>query len=159
MLQRLIVICLAAVVLTGCIRDNCTAVRCLNEGVCVQGTCACAYGYEGEFCDGRWYDKFNRKWTAVETVEKDTVRKYPLNIVPGSSPDTFYILGLAQVVDTVVCTRKAYRVLTMHERILPDSTKMTGGEGEYNPETGIVTGLYSFSKGDVITNVRYTWTD
>lgn len=159
MLQRLIVICLAAGLLAGCIRDNCTAVRCLNEGVCVQGACACAYGYEGALCDGKWYDKFNKGWTALETVNADTVRNYPLALLPGPSPDTFYILGLAQVVDTVVCTRKAYRVFTMHERILPDGSKMQGGEGVYNETTGIVTGLYSFNKEDVITNVRFTWSD
>lgn len=159
MVQRLILICLAAVLLAGCISDNCTAIRCQNEGVCVQGACACAYGYEGELCNGKWYDNFNRQWTAVETVNNDTVRTYPLNITPGNSPDTFYVLGMAQLVDTVVCTRKAYRVFTMHERILPDSTKMSGGDGVYNPESGIVTGLYSFSKGDVITNVRFTWYD
>jgi hypothetical protein len=159
MLHRLLIIAATAALLSGCITDKCNTVNCQNEGVCVQGTCACTYGYEGDFCERKWLDKFNRNWTAAETVKDVAVRNYSLNIVPGASPDTFYILGMAQAVDTVVCTRKSYKVFTMHERLLPDSTKMQGGEGEYNTEAGIVTGLYSFNKQDVITTVRFTWSN
>lgn len=157
MLSRIFITILVATLLAGCITDKCGSVLCRNEGVCVEGACACAYGFEGELCESKWYDKFNRAWTAAEMVKTDTVRNYPLNILPGNSPDTFYILGMAQSIDTVLCTRKSYRVFTLHERILPDSSKMSGGEGEYSLETGYVTGMYSFNKQDVITPVRFTW--
>lgn len=157
MLSKIFITVLVAAILTGCITDKCGSVLCRNEGVCVEGTCACAYGFEGELCENKWYDKFNYTWTAVEIVKTDTIRKYPLNILPGNSPDTFYILGMAQSIDTVLCTRKSYRVFTMHERLLPDSTKMQGGEGEFIPGTGNVTGMYSFNKQDVITPVGFSW--
>lgn len=157
MLYRSLIIAISTVLLSGCIPDKCNTVNCQNEGVCVQGTCACLYGYEGAFCENKWHDKFKGNWTANEMVKDVIVGNYPLNVMQGNTPDTFYILGMAQTIDTVLCTRKSYNVFTMHERILPDSTKMQGGEGLYIPGNDIVTGMYSFNKQDVITTVRFTW--
>lgn len=144
---------------TGCIADKCGSVRCDNEGVCVQGTgaCACAYAYEGDFCENKWHDKFEGQWTSSEVINKTPLRTYPLQLITGPGPDSFLLLNFAESVDTVFCTRKAYNVFSMQERILPDSSKLQGGEGTYNPETGTVTGLYSFAKQDVITNISFTW--
>lgn len=143
----------------GCIADKCGSVQCSNDGVCVQGTgtCACAYAYEGELCEKKWHDKFDGTWTSAEVIDKTPVRNYPLQLITGPGPDSFYLLNFAETVDTVFCTRKAYNVFSMHERILPDSSKLQGGEGVYDVQTGKVTGLYSFAKQDVITNISFTW--
>lgn len=157
MIHRLLIISLSMLLFAACVQDRCGSVQCRYEGVCVQGECACAYAYEGQFCENRWYDKFNHTWSATDMINKDTARVYILNIAPGSSPDTFYILGLGQIADTVVCTRKAYRQFTMHERMMPDSTVIKSGEGLFNDADSTVTGVYSFSKMDVITNLRFAW--
>lgn len=157
MLSRIFITTLFVLLVSGCISDKCGSILCYNEGVCVQGTCACAYAFEGELCSEKWHDKFNKEWRSAEVVKTDTVRNYPLIITPTASPDSFYIFGLAQSVDTILCTRKSFTVFTMHERTLPDSTKMQGGEGVYDFAKDNVTGMYSFSKQDVVTQVRFTW--
>lgn len=143
----------------GCIPDKCGSVQCMNEGVCVQGYCTCPYGFEGDFCEHKWHDKFNVNWTATEKLKTEIIRNYTLRVLPATGPDTFYILGLAEIVDTVVCTRKSSNIFTINERILPDTSKIQGGEGVFDPATGIVTGLYSFNKQDVITTISFTWTN
>ncbi len=157
MCYRFIFTILLALAIAGCISDKCGSVNCLNEGVCVRGECTCPFAWEGEFCQSKWNDKFNGQWVSLETAGADTLRNYPLNVVAGSSPDSFYILHLAESVDTVFCTRKAYKTFTMHERILPDSSKIQGGEGVYNELNGKVTGVYSFHKQDVVTTISFTW--
>ncbi len=36
---------------TGCRQDPCENVECQNGGVCMEGTCACAEGFEGTLCE------------------------------------------------------------------------------------------------------------
>lgn len=35
----------------GCKKDACDDVTCRNEGICINGTCDCAVGYTGPFCE------------------------------------------------------------------------------------------------------------
>lgn len=45
-----------------CTSDPCKDVVCLNDGNCVDGTCACAAGYEGTDCSTLSADKFVGTW-------------------------------------------------------------------------------------------------
>lgn len=38
---------------TGCVKDPCEQVNCLNGGACNNGTCVCPAGYEGVFCENK----------------------------------------------------------------------------------------------------------
>lgn len=144
----------------GCIEDQCTAVQCRNKGVCVRGKCACTFGYEGDFCELKWYQKFEGTWKATEKDKKEAIlAEYEvINIDAGGIPDTFYLLNLAGHIDTVTCVRASYRTFSMLEKSLNDTFKLASGEGELSNDGLSVIGLYSLSQNDVITNVGYTWT-
>jgi hypothetical protein len=45
----LLTICFFA--LSGCKKDQCESINCLNGGVCVDGTCECPAGYSGTNCE------------------------------------------------------------------------------------------------------------
>ncbi len=144
---------------TGCIQDLCNSVQCQHEGVCVRGACTCTFGYEGDQCEKQWYEKFEGTWKAAETDKKGVVLKeYEVTVLYGGSPDTFRLLNLADTVDTVVCVREAYRTFTILEKTVNDSFKVQSAQGLLNEEGTKVTGLYSLSQKDVITNVGYYWT-
>ena len=40
------------VVFAACIeQDPCDSIECLNDGICVDGTCICESGYSGKYCE------------------------------------------------------------------------------------------------------------
>lgn len=142
--------------LSACIRDNCGNTVCQNEGVCVQGNCACVQGYEGDNCEKLWTDKFDGVWTASDETE-GLLHGYDLTIV-SSLKDTFLVLGLVDSVDTVYCVRKSRYVFDMLTKTLPDTTqKITSGSGTINETHTSVTGLYSFAYGDSVVATKFTW--
>lgn len=49
-------------VFNACIKDPCKDIICKNNGVCRDGACKCAQGYEGPFCTNRMYEKFIGTW-------------------------------------------------------------------------------------------------
>lgn len=158
-IKTYIVVLALVFISTGCIEDKCTAVLCKNEGVCVDGRCACAFGYEGDSCQKQWYEKFSGTWTMAETNKTNAAeRQYQVNAIYGKSPDTFFVLGFADTLDTIVCIRKAYTTFTILPEKWAGGDSIKGGEATLYNETNKVTGLYSFVKGDVVTNVTFTWT-
>ncbi len=49
-----------------CEKDRCKDVVCLNEGVCIDGICECAAGYEGVDCGIRSADNYVGNWSGVD---------------------------------------------------------------------------------------------
>ncbi|MEZ5017149.1 MAG: calcium-binding EGF-like domain-containing protein [Flavipsychrobacter sp.] len=152
------VLLLVAIIFSSCIRDNCGGVSCQNEGVCVQGTCACLSGYEGDNCEKWWTDKFDGKWKVTD-VNGSLTQTYDLNIV-SSLKDTFLIFGLVDSIDTdtVYCIRKSYYAFDILAKTMVDTTKkIESGSGTINKENNTVTGLYSFAFGDSVVATKFTW--
>jgi len=58
---------------SGCIKDKCNDVKCLNGGTCNDGTCACPEGWEGVNCETEKTQQSNfdktKGWKLVQTVE------------------------------------------------------------------------------------------
>src|SRR5438128_7153513 len=48
-----------------CSSDPCKDVTCLNGGVCDNGSCNCAVGYEGSDCSTISRDKFIKTWNSA----------------------------------------------------------------------------------------------
>lgn len=141
-----------------CVQDNCNAVKCLNEGVCVNGKCACAYGYEGEFCEEQWYRKFEGKWLVSEKARTTgVVRQYTVNAYYSRAVDSFLVVGFPSETDTVVCKRKAHKIFYIVSKRLSPEDSLIGGEARLNDDAS-VTGLYSLYADTVETNVNITWT-
>ncbi len=47
-----------AIVFNACNQDPCKDIICKNNGVCRDGVCKCALGFEGPFCATKMYEKF-----------------------------------------------------------------------------------------------------
>lgn len=60
-------IAFSAVTYTSCTPDKCKSVVCANGGVCNNGACLCASGYEGAQCEAVTRDKFTGNWNVSET--------------------------------------------------------------------------------------------
>lgn len=82
----------AALVATGlslfvasCETDKCKDVTCNNGGICLDGTCDCADGFEGTTCDSAAYEKFKGVWTGNETCTGGGTATYSVNIYGSST--------------------------------------------------------------------------
>lgn len=143
--------------LYSCVEDKCGAVKCENEGVCVQGECACKYGYEGEFCHLLWYEKFSGGWKADETDRQGNIlRSYDVNALYYRATDSFIVIGMPNEGDTVFCRRKAYNVFTIDSKKLPGKDSLIGGEATLNNDA-TVTGLYSLMADTVEKRTIFKW--
>lgn len=145
--------------LHGCIEDKCAGLQCVNESVCVNGSCACAYGYEGQYCELQWYEKFAGQWSVKETNKAGTIlQQYSVSTSYYRSVDTFQIRQFRTQADTVLCARESFETFTFLSKKLPGGDSIISGKATLNMETGIVTGLYSLYKDSTATNVSFTWT-
>lgn len=55
-----------ATVFNACNQDPCRDIICKNNGVCRDGVCKCAIGYEGPFCATKMYEKFIGTWDGTQ---------------------------------------------------------------------------------------------
>lgn len=144
---------------TGCIDDKCGAIVCNNDGVCVDGSCSCLQGYEGEQCNDQWYEKFEGKWNTTETDKHGNIlNKYQIEIVSSSFPDTFYLLNFAARVDTLKCYRGAFLKFIAPEKTLTDTTIVQGSETQISQDLSTLSGVYTTVKDDISTTVSFTST-
>lgn len=143
---------------SGCIRSNCENTACLNEGVCVQGNCACLAGYEGADCSILWSDKYQGGWQAEDNYVKDTtVHSYSITIT-APNKDTFIIENMLDSFSNIYCKRESKYVFNIISATSADSTlTISEGSGTYNEVKGIVTGSYSFSLNDSNITTYFTW--
>lgn len=159
MLKGLPLILVLMLLLPACTEDKCKGVICQNDGVCVEGSCTCEYGYEGETCESMWYEKFAGSWNAVDTFRDDTTgQSYQLSIIGNETRDSFLITGFADTIDTVICERKSYYVFTISKKQIDSTHSIESGEATLNDATKKVTGMYSFKAGDTTMYVDFTWT-
>lgn len=145
----------------GCVEDNCGSVFCQNEGVCVNatGVCACKYGYEGEFCDVVWHNKFTGLWDSRDSTKADgLIAAYDFQIAVDTFVDTMFLIGLIDTLDTVWAYRRGYTQFEIKQKGLRDSvTTLTGGNGIISEDWQTVTGLYTLQSGEVSKNILFTW--
>lgn len=158
-LKLIIIVCCISITFSACIEDLCNGKICQNDGVCVRGECACLQGYEGEECQLEWKDKFVESWYVLETDKKgNQTNQYGINTIETVAPDTFYLLNLANNIDTVVCYRAAFLKFAMIGKDLPDSVTLQSGDGTLSAETGKVSGVYTTSRAGISNTVYFTWT-
>ena len=70
-----------AVTLNSCKDDDpCDGVECLNGGVCNDGNCNCATGFEGTNCGTAMADKFVGTWKYNETCGGFTIVDFTVTI-------------------------------------------------------------------------------
>ncbi len=62
------IICLSSLVLFFACSDPCSDVTCLNDGVCIEGSCDCAEGYEGTTCETEKRENLLGTWSTNDYV-------------------------------------------------------------------------------------------
>jgi len=67
-----------------CKKDPCSDVLCENGGICEEGICDCATGYEGATCAVLWRDKILGNYT--QTDECTTGNFGPYDVVSEADP-------------------------------------------------------------------------
>lgn len=141
---------------SSCIKNECVGVLCANNGVCVDGICACPFGYEGSNCGTEWYQKFAGSWTSSDKFINDTsgnIFSYDLQVQ--GSKDSFFISGFADTL-TVKCKLVALNTFTISSQ-RPDSfTTVTYGKASLDTNTMVVSGIYTI-KTDTTVTTRFSW--
>ncbi|HNF72078.1 MAG TPA: calcium-binding EGF-like domain-containing protein [Chitinophagaceae bacterium] len=81
-----------SVLFNACIKDPCADMVCQNNGVCHDGRCKCAVGYEGPYCSFKMYEKFIGTWQGTYRCNGAFPDEETSIIAPGDKPNaiTFY---------------------------------------------------------------------
>lgn len=70
----------SAVTFTSCNDDKCKAIVCASGGVCNDGDCICASGYEGNQCETETREKFKGIWYVTEDGTLSTTAQYTISV-------------------------------------------------------------------------------
>lgn len=70
---------------TSCNPDKCKAITCAYGGVCNDGDCTCATGYEGSQCEKITRNKFVATWKVSEKGSLTNSQLYTLDIAAGAA--------------------------------------------------------------------------
>lgn len=148
-------VALSAIFWVGCIQDKCGSVRCKNEGVCVTGTCACKSGFEGEFCDRGWHEKFSGQWRVEERDRGGNLLDTYSIYTTFYTVDTFLLNNFRDTSNRIVCVKKYYKTFTMLNTKLPGRDSLFGGEAVLNDDA-TVSGIYSYKADSLDRTVLFT---
>ncbi|MBS1772146.1 MAG: calcium-binding EGF-like domain-containing protein [Bacteroidetes bacterium] len=58
------------VVNSSCTEDECTMLKCRNNGTCVDGYCKCPTGWEGTQCESMASDRFKGRYTGTTEINE-----------------------------------------------------------------------------------------
>jgi hypothetical protein len=95
-----------AIGIASCNADKCKDVVCQNAGLCIEGTCDCPTGYEGDFCETKANAKFSGTWTVNETCNSVIGTAYPVIISAATDPTSVTMKDLGNY----SCTSGSYNV-------------------------------------------------
>lgn len=70
----------SAVLLSSCNNEPCDAIVCASGGVCNDGDCICASGFEGNQCETETREKFKGIWYVTENGTLSTTAQYTISV-------------------------------------------------------------------------------
>ena len=70
----------SSLTLTSCNNDKCQAIACANSGICEEGRCTCAAGYEGYQCETENRKRYLGIWYVSEDGTISTAAQYPVSV-------------------------------------------------------------------------------
>jgi hypothetical protein len=79
------------VVFNACNKDVCKTLICKNNGVCRDGRCKCALGFEGANCETKMYEKFIGTYDGKYRCNGLAEQTITNIISPGDKPNTLTI--------------------------------------------------------------------
>jgi len=73
----------SAVTFSSCNEDKCKAIVCAYGGVCTDGQCLCASGYEGNQCETVTRNRYLGVWHVTEDGTYSNATQYAISVEPG----------------------------------------------------------------------------
>ena len=138
----------SGVVFNACVKDPCKGVSCMNDGVCHDGRCKCAPGYEGVYCETRMYEKFIGTWQGTYRCNGSVPDQRMVVIAPGATPSTISLYNIFTQNQSIDAQVDGYNITIAEQTINNITYKGTGYvEGIYitlfveQKDNG--TGIYS----------------
>lgn len=91
--------------LTSCNPDKCQAIACAYGGICQDGKCICADGYEGYQCETEMRARYLGIWTVTEDGTISNAAQYAVAVTRGDKPREIRIANFYNAITQPV---KAY---------------------------------------------------
>ncbi len=82
---------LASFTLSSCNNDKCQAIACAYGGICQDGKCVCADGYEGYQCETEMRARYLGIWRVTEDGTIGNAAQYSVTVERGSAPTEIVI--------------------------------------------------------------------
>ena len=154
----LIVFSLAIVTFYTSCTDPCKDVTCLNAGTCVDGTCNCASGYEGDDCGTEVRTKFKGTWTASDACSLSGTGSYSVNVSSGSGIFDVKITNVWNAFVNATNATISGSTISIASQA-PDNDGFTvSGTGTINTTGNSIAWQYTVSDGTGATDVcTSTW--
>lgn len=157
----LMVFSLAIVTFYTSCTDPCKDVKCLNAGTCVDGTCNCASGYEGDDCGTEIRAKFKGPWTAADGCSLSGSASYGVSVSSGTGIFDVKITNVwNSFVNSVNATVSGTTITILTQE--PDNDGFTvSGTGTINAAGNSITWSYTVTdSGSGLSDVcTSTWTN
>jgi len=123
-------------------KDSCN-IPCIN-GVCVNNSCNCNSGFEGDSCTIRTTDKFIGSWDATDSCETGNYG-YTVTIVASSSiPNQLIIsnFGRYGTTATVTASISGFTFMVLSQNVQNNSITLSGS-GTIDTTTNTITVSYT----------------
>ena len=136
---------LIVVLLSSCGPDPCLDVQCDNGGVCLDGSCICAAGYEGSSCGTEMRSKFLNDYVVVDTC--DTVgTSYACTLSADSSEVIRILFSNFADLSNLGVTTPLYGLVNGTALTLPEQTRQDRtykGSATLDATNGLLTLNYT----------------
>ncbi len=112
-----------------CKTDPCKNVVCNNGGVCADGNCSCASGYEDATCSTAWVTKYVANWKGTDVCTSGTYNWNGAISKSSTNPVVFYITNMGGLGTSAQfsCTLSSTSTFTIDAQTQNGYTIMSGG--------------------------------
>ncbi|MBP6456316.1 MAG: calcium-binding EGF-like domain-containing protein [Chitinophagaceae bacterium] len=92
--STLVIFMMSVTLLLNSCKDPCKDIYCKNNGICRDGSCTCAKGYEGPFCQNKIYEKFIGTYEGSYRCNGSVPKIKNLIVAPGDLGNKVLIYNL-----------------------------------------------------------------
>jgi hypothetical protein len=134
---------------TGCKKDPCKDVTCQNGGVCNDGTCQCATGYQGTNCETEVRAKFIAVYNAQESSTVWGNSNFEIVISSSANDVSKVIISNFYASNATVVATVSGNSMTIANQTVNSSLGSITVSGSGQLSGNILTLTYTVSQGSV----------